>query len=62
MKRRFVPFTPAGSCLMEHESSTEEGAWKKLMKAAAHMPYKDQAAFEKRGYEVCEIVPKATPK
>lgn len=62
MKQRFVPFTPAGSCLMDCASNTREGAWKNLMKAAAHMPYKDQAAFEKRGYEVCEIVPSEKSK
>ena len=54
-KKIYVPVTPAGSVLMHLESSTEEKAWKRLMREAAHMPYPDQAAFEARGYEVIEM-------
>jgi len=48
----FVPFTPAGSCLMHLAAPTEEEAWKNLMHDARHMPYPDKAAFIKRGYTV----------
>lgn len=37
---------------MHLERDTEAEAWAALMKDAAHMPYPDQAAFEKRGYTV----------
>lgn len=60
-KRRFIPMTPAGTVLADCEASTEDGAWKNLMKAAAHMPYTGQAEFEKRGYTVGELMPVKTP-
>lgn len=50
----WVPVTPGGSILMHLESDTEQEAWDKLMKDAAHMPYPDQQAFEERGYTVEE--------
>lgn len=53
----WVPVTPGGSILTHLEASTEEQAWKNLMIDAAHMPYRDQAAFEARGYEVCKMHP-----
>lgn len=59
MKPRFIPVTPAGTPLFDLEAPTAEDAWKKLMKAAAHMPYPDQAAFEERGYTVAELLPEA---
>ena len=53
-KKVFVPVTPAGTPCTWLESDTEEKAWAALMKDAAHMPYKDKAAFVKRGYTVEE--------
>ena len=44
--------TPAGTYLAETESDTQTGAWKKLLKAAAHMPYKGVEGFKERGYTV----------
>lgn len=55
MKRMFVPFTPAGSPLMDLERRTEEAAWKALERATRHMPYPDRAALIARGYTVCEL-------
>lgn len=55
MSKRFIPATPAGTALFDLESSTEDGAWRNLMKAASHMPYKSKKEFEDRGYEVYEL-------
>lgn len=52
---KYVPVTPAGTMLFHLEADTEEQAWKALMADAAHMPYPDQAAFQKRGYSVIEF-------
>lgn len=60
-KRKFVPFTPAGTPLIDCEATTEDRAWENLMAAAAHMPYPDKAAFVKRGYTVEELVPLESP-
>jgi len=49
---RFIPFTPAGSIILDCAAPTEDKAWAKLLKAAAHMPYPDKAAFVRRGYTV----------
>ena len=38
--------------LMHLESKTEDEAWQKLLKDAAHMPYKTKEDFIKRGYTV----------
>lgn len=54
-KATFVPCTPGGSLVMNLESNTEEAAWKKLLKDAAHMPYKTKENFIKRGYTVVRI-------
>ena len=54
-KSRYVPFTPAGSRLAHLESKTEDGAWKKLLNDASHMPYKTIKQFKARGYMVEEI-------
>lgn len=51
-KYAFFPETPGGTVLMHLESKTEAEAWKKLMKDAAHMPYKTKENFIKRGYKV----------
>jgi hypothetical protein len=57
----FVPITPAGTPVIYgagqrtgklNAASTAAQAWKNLMEDAAHMPYKDKAAFVKRGYTV----------
>lgn len=48
----YVPVTPAGSVLMHLESKTEEKAWNKLLKEAAHMPYDGKEGFIQRGYTV----------
>jgi len=48
----YMPVTPAGTVCDWLESTTEDGAWAKLLKDAAHMPYKTRANFEKRGYKV----------
>ena len=48
----YFPETPAGTVLMHLKSKTEEEAWKKLLKDAAHMPYKTKENFIKRGYKV----------
>ena len=44
--------TPGGTYLAETESDTQTGAWKKLLKAAAHMPYNGVEEFKQRGYTV----------
>ena len=54
-KKKYVPVTPAGSYLMHLESKSETGAWKKLLKDAAHMPYGTIENFKKRGYTVEEM-------
>ena len=51
----FVPLTPGGTILMDLESDTEEGAWNKLLNAAAHMPYPDKQGFIDRGYTVEQL-------
>jgi hypothetical protein len=48
----FIPETPGGTVLVHLKSKTEEGAWAKLLKDAAHMPYKTKENFIKRGYKV----------
>jgi hypothetical protein len=50
--KKFVPMTPGGTALMHLASPTEKAAWLKLLRDAAHMPYKTQANFKKRGYTV----------
>ena len=51
---RWFPETPAGTVLSHLAAKTEQEAWDKLMREAAHMPYKDQAAFKARGYKVLQ--------
>jgi len=54
MRTQFVPITPGGSACVHLASKTEVEAWKKLLKDAAHMPYKTKENFQKRGYTVEE--------
>ncbi len=49
---KFIPVTPAGTVCFWLEADTKDKAWENLMKDASHMPYKDKAAFIKRGYTV----------
>ena len=49
---RFVPVTPGGTPCDWIEAKSEDEAWEKLLKDAAHMPYKTKANFIKRGYTV----------
>lgn len=51
----YLPFTPTGTPLTHLKSKTEDEAWKKLLKDAAHMPYKTKENFIKRGYTVEKI-------
>ena len=55
MSKNYVPVTPGGTICSHLESKTESEAWERLLKEAAHMPYKTKANFIKRGYTVeCE--------
>ena len=49
---KFVPITPGGTACTWLASDTEEEAWQKLLKDAAHMPYKNKVGFQNRGYTV----------
>lgn len=51
-RKRFIPFTPAGSCLMHLAAPSEKEAWENLLRDAAHMPYKTKERFQQRGYTV----------
>ena len=48
----YVPCTPAGTPIMDLASKTEQEAWAKLLKAAAHMPYEGVQGFKARGYTI----------
>lgn len=52
---KFVPVTPAGTPCFWLASKTKDEAIKKLLKDAAHMPYKTWNNFEKRGYSIEEF-------
>lgn len=52
MIKYWIPETPAGTPLFHLRSTTEDQAWDKLLKEAAHMPYKTKANFQARGYKV----------
>ena len=56
----FVPITPGGTVLLELASETENEAWKKLMRASAHMPYCGREQFERRGYRVAQTTDEAS--
>lgn len=51
----FVPCTPGGSLCTWLASKTKEEAIQKLLKDAAHMPYKTWENFQKRGYTIEEV-------
>jgi hypothetical protein len=51
-RAKWTASTPAGTYVAETESSTEAGAWEKLLKATAHMPYGSIEALKARGYTV----------
>ena len=48
----YIPITPGGTLLFDLKAKTEEQAWRNLLKAAAHMPYKTKERFIARGYTV----------
>ena len=51
----FIPVTPAGTMVIELESTTKEEAWTKLEEALSHMPYISREEIEDRGYTVIEL-------
>ena len=51
----YAPVTPSGTILDWLISSSEEEARDKLLKDAAHMPYKGKEGFSERGYTVIEV-------
>lgn len=51
----YVPVTPAGTPCTWLISKTEEAAIKKLLKDAAHMPYKTWKNFQRRGYTIVKF-------
>lgn len=57
----YVPFTPGGTMCIWLASSTEQQAWDRLLKDAAHMPYNGKAGFIQRGYTV-EFIPGVEPE
>lgn len=54
-KVAYVPMTPGGSLCLWLAAKTEDKAWEKLLKDAAHMPYKGKEGFEQRGYKVVTV-------
>ena len=50
INKRYIPITPGGTPCTWLASDTEDQAWERLLKDAAHMPYKGKAGFIKRGY------------
>lgn len=52
--KNYVAYTPGGSFLNQTISKTKKECIEKLMRDAAHMPYKDWDAFKKRGYTIEE--------
>lgn len=53
---RYVPVTPAGTYLFHLMSNDEDKAWERLLKDAAHMPYKGREGFAARGYTISIVV------
>lgn len=51
-QKGYVPVTPGGTFCFWLASRTEDEAWAKLLKDAAHMPYRGVAGFKHRGYSV----------
>jgi hypothetical protein len=58
----WIPQTPAGTDCDWLMSDTEAEAWKKLLKDAAHMPYRGIEGFKQRGYTVNEWTATEQPK
>jgi hypothetical protein len=56
-KTVYYPVTPGGTVCDWLESKTEDEAWVKLLKDAAHMPYENKQEFIRRGYEVASFTP-----
>jgi hypothetical protein len=50
----FIPVTPAGTLLVGLAADTEAEAVRRLLKDAAHMPYRTWENFQKRGYVIEE--------
>jgi hypothetical protein len=48
----YIPRTLGGTDCDWLESKTEAEAWAKLLKDAAHMPYRGVEGFKHRGYTV----------
>ena len=59
--KRYIPITPGGTPCTWLASDTEDQAWERLLKDAAHMPYKGKAGFIKRGYTI-EVYQLKEPK
>ena len=55
-KSVWYPITPGGTVCNWLGSSTEDQAWAKLLKDAAHMPYITKENFQKRGYTIEEFI------
>lgn len=51
-RKSWFPVTPAGTVCDWLRSSTQDEAWKKLLKDASHMPYRGKQGFLERGYTV----------
>jgi hypothetical protein len=51
----YVPVTPGGTYCFWLASKTEDKAWEKLLKDAAHMPYRGIEGFRERGYTVEKV-------
>jgi hypothetical protein len=58
----WIPQTPAGTNCEWLMSDTEAEAWKRLLKDAAHMPYRGIGGFKRRGYAVIEWTVAEQPK
>jgi hypothetical protein len=56
-KKMYYPVTPAGSVLMHLLSKTRAVAIERLMREAAHMPYKTWGDFQRRGYTIETLEP-----
>ncbi len=52
----YIPITPGGAPCTWLQSNSEKRAWKKLLIDTAHMPYKTNKNFKKRGYTVGKAV------
>lgn len=55
MTGQYVPVTPAGTPCTWLAAKTEQEAWRKLLRDAAHMPYRGVEGFKQRGYTIARI-------